>query len=834
MKKRKQKKPTVKKPAPTWRIFIPYRLLAWIKKPSTSNWRLPAVPAYGALIAVLVVVVYVCAFKVLDRDFWWHITAGKIMLASHRLIQIDPFAYTRAGLPYLARYEWLSQIVLYVVYHLGGITGVIMFRTGMMVAVLLLLLRLSKQAPWLGAFFAILGATAMRPVFLERPQLFTFLIFTIWFLIILRVLERGWRKPDIIWAVLLQIIWVNTHGAASFLVGLFLGALFGQLWFDGFKSQPAQREKYVQAMRTTVWVGLGLAVATLISPNSYHNITYLSQLLTDRTIVFINEWQPRPWWQYLKDMTPFLIGAGLSLALNRKRWVFWGILLMATAYLSRQAVRHEIFLVITCLAAIYSLLPEQVWYQRTKAWFSARPKVALPAMGLIIGLVFFHTWISYRLFVQRDYLNGYGSFTPAKGAYDFIEKNNLQGPMFNTYGIGGYLMYRGYQTRPVYIDGRNVDYGFVFMSKTYLAGQDSEQWQKLEDKYRFSYAVVDYDAARPDGKPPGIPHLDTNPTWRLVYLDDWTAIYVKATAQNQSVIDRYAYKLVTPGALDADQFSGQADVKDLEKELRRVAAESGTGFKAHLSLANLYTKEKRFDDALREVNKAKAVQPDRAQVYSALASVYVAQNKSKDAAQAYSQTLWRAGNAFPDINYDYIADVFDKGGFPMRGAYYHFKAKFQRWWHAPLPGNQTPASTPPVSLPSFSPLPSSSPGANSMVDLGADLESFNKEAIAFAEKGEFDKARESFLNALKINPSSAQVLNNLGTLSLQQNKLDEAVDYYNRALIIAPTYGDSHYNLALIYFRQGKGKEAKQEALMAQKNGKDITVLLKAFSVTLP
>ena len=91
---------------------------------------------------------YLCAVKVLDRDFWWHIKAGQIMLQTCSLIHIEPFAYTRAGQPYLATHEWLAQIIFYLVYHFTGATGIILMRSALVTLTAFLLLSLDWKAVW--------------------------------------------------------------------------------------------------------------------------------------------------------------------------------------------------------------------------------------------------------------------------------------------------------------------------------------------------------------------------------------------------------------------------------------------------------------------------------------------------------------------------------------------------------------------------------------------------------------------------------------------------------------------------------------------------------------
>jgi hypothetical protein len=50
-----------------------------------------------------------------------------------------------------------------------------------------------------------------------------------------------------------------------------------------------------------------------------------------------------------------------------------------------------------------------------------------------------------------------------KAAVDWIENNHPVGPIFNSYGWGGYLIWRLYPEYPVYIDGRADVYGDSFL-----------------------------------------------------------------------------------------------------------------------------------------------------------------------------------------------------------------------------------------------------------------------------------------------------------------------------------------------------------------------------------
>src|SRR5438132_542634 len=86
----------------------------------------------GLFLAVAIaIIVYICLFKLIDSDFWWHVKAGELMWNARALIRVEPFSYVLVGKPYGALHEWLAQILFYLVFRAGGVTAAIVLRAAM-------------------------------------------------------------------------------------------------------------------------------------------------------------------------------------------------------------------------------------------------------------------------------------------------------------------------------------------------------------------------------------------------------------------------------------------------------------------------------------------------------------------------------------------------------------------------------------------------------------------------------------------------------------------------------------------------------------------------------
>lgn len=91
------------------------------------------------------------------------------------------------------------------------------------------------------------------------------------------------------------------------------------------------------------------------------------------------------------------------------------------------------------------------------------------------------------------------------------------------------------------------------------------------------------------------------------------------------------------------------------------------------------------------------------------------------------------------------------------------------------------------------------------------IQKYPKAAVAYGNRGnvrsdnkELDKAKEDFLQAIKLKPNYHEAYGGLGTIYRKQGKYPQAIDYYNQGLAIKPDYPNALNNRGSTYYDMGK------------------------------
>jgi tetratricopeptide (TPR) repeat protein len=86
------------------------------------------------------------------------------------------------------------------------------------------------------------------------------------------------------------------------------------------------------------------------------------------------------------------------------------------------------------------------------------------------------------------------------------------------------------------------------------------------------------------------------------------------------------------------------------------------------------------------------------------------------------------------------------------------------------------------------------------------------------KKEKMDEAVEHFQQALMLKPDYPEAHNSLGSVLVDENRLQEAIEHIQKALRLNPNFVDAYYNLALAYAKTGR----KAEAVALAQNGLEL------------
>jgi hypothetical protein len=450
-----------------------------------------------------------------DPDTYWHIAVGRWILAHGAVPHEGIFSATMAHAPWVA-HEWLAEIALAGLFDLSGWTGLVAASALCVAIALAMLLRhLLRDLDPVHALIAtgLAYFLAISHV-LARPHIFTLPILVAWVAALVRA--RGEDRAPSLWLALLMTLWANLHG--GYIFGLGLAALLGGEAVLLAADWPARRRA---ARGWAVFGGLSV-VAALITPFGLDGLLLplrMSQMSV--ALAHLTEWgspdfqsfQPIELWIMVVLFAAFT--AGWRLPPTR------ALLLLLLLHMSLQHSRFgEELGFCTPLLAAAALAPQLAggsvgMLDRLMAAL-ARPARA-GGIALAGALV-----LAISLFLLRSGgVHPASDFTPA-AALAAVRADHVEGPVFNDYNFGGYLIFSGVAP---FIDGRAELYGNAFLKRYAEATLPlADKLSRLLAEYRVAWTLL------PPNRP-AVGLLDHLPGWRRLYADDIAVVHVRDTRQ---------------------------------------------------------------------------------------------------------------------------------------------------------------------------------------------------------------------------------------------------------------------------------------------------------------
>lgn len=505
---------------------------------------------------------YFARISLWDYDYWWHIATGQYIVTEGRLPDADPFSYTSAMeenkniFPewerFIIKQYWLAQVIMFEIFQNTGQTGIVLFRSFLLLLTLLtvyLRLKNSGTSFHISFIFIFILFTISTRSTGERPVLFSFL-FTAVMLLILEEYRRG-KGYKIFLAVPLMLLWSNLHG--GFIIGnlIIVTYMVGEFLKIVFKKSPLiGREKAIFFGASSLAL-----LSSFINPMGWSSFFIAFSPKYNIFIRDIQEWTS-PWTMYRNKLRPFdysfaflAIIFPLTLFVRNKRFDLNHFLLLSGfLYMSLNSARFVFFYAIIAsmiLAKESDTVLKSLIHRAWKEDKYNKFEYVLAVFALCSILIFMFGHFKYDKF-RFGMIN---KQTVPEAAVNFIKKNKLDGNMFNDYGYGGYITWRLYPEQKNFIDTRSLnytvmtEYGWIWnaqMSSDEVNPSDSNTplWKRLLKHYKINFVFISAFDLYGMVSPLALA-LIADKDWEPVYFDPISIIFVKNDSKNRDIIQNF-------------------------------------------------------------------------------------------------------------------------------------------------------------------------------------------------------------------------------------------------------------------------------------------------------
>ena len=630
-----------------------------------------------AVAAVIVLASVVTLTPLATNDLWVHLSVGREtvrdILAGKGIPTEERFSFTAHGRP-LVPHEWLSAVVFYGAARVGGPMAIQILRLLLVLAALAGLARAARLAGarWgATAWTIVILLAAVAPRLTERPHLFSYCL-AAWFLASLTVDARmegggGSRSVWLLWPAL--VLWGNLHGGfviGVFLIGCFLAAallsalLPHSLLRHALRLTPAANESSQSGMKpphsagggspraslrraarlALVLVG-GVASLAILNPAGPQLLRFPFELASMPVVsAMVYEWRSpfsTSFWKsfpfILTMLWAAMLAAGVWLSRIRGRtavaggWGLSGALIgLAFAALAARHIRsYADFALLTTpwMAVALGTLPLRRGYQRGPLAGSASAAItAITAAGLVLYFGY-----PVRDTIRVRCIPPIVSPSIPVAAAEFLAsapRLPAETRLLNAYPLGGYLAWRLGDRARIYVDSRNEAYGEELTRRAFAAMKDVAIFQEEVAHWKPHFVVIDWPGRTGS---PVLRRLDSGGGWKLVYLDDWVAIYTGSRAPLP------ALEFVAPTRLDFRSI-GRSQAAAALDEAHRLSKWQPDGVVASALSGHALVVMGRAIEAVVVLENAVAKNPFAPGLWMHLAAARSAAGDSKGAMEA--------------------------------------------------------------------------------------------------------------------------------------------------------------------------------------------------------
>ncbi len=515
-----------------------------------SPWPSHFGKAFLLLVLLLAIVARLCQkIDLTKSDLGRHIKNGEILFQQGQLITTNHYSYTEPQKA-VVNHHWGSGFIFYLIFRRFGFEGLSFFYILLVVISFLLIFRVGvKLSNFSLAYFC---SVVTLPFFISRtevrPEGLSYLLLSLYFFLLYKY-KLGQYKSLCLWIIpFLQMVWVNLH--SFFIFGLVLVAAFlGDALVNG-KDQRVKKQLLI--------IFLISCLACLMNPFGFKGaflpLTIFHEMVfsvSEHASVFLRrKIYPHDSFYFYFELIFFIYVILFLLTFQKKRWIREDILPLTImgvfSFLAFKWIRMMALFGFFCTPFLADRMHAFIKdYPQTKGKFAGLALATavlllLNNTALRIQSHFYHKSFSSVTPAGENKLSLWSKFKAFKNIYCsgglepdssnsavFFKNQNLRGPIFNNYDIGGYLIFHLFPQERVFVDNRPEAYSVSFFRDIYIPMQEDETvWQKMNDRFGFNIIYFQRQDSTRRAKLFLRRRLQ-DPQWRLIYIDPYAIILLK-------------------------------------------------------------------------------------------------------------------------------------------------------------------------------------------------------------------------------------------------------------------------------------------------------------------
>ena len=440
-----------------------------------------------------------------SNDYFWHLATGRWIWEHHALPLTDPFGIASSHAPWING-EWLFDAALYPLFQLGGHAAV-SWTLAIVAAALFSLMFLHGERSGAQLLLIVVCWYGAEAWLRERPSAAG----AVCLAIVIVLAQRPPTRWTIAGIFLTTVVWANVHPSvliAPVVVALLSGARVPS------PAQPARvRARALHQMTPTI----ASAIALVVNPWGIEGVLNPMRVVGAVRDFHNEEWAPSTLSEFPLFYAIVIVAALLFFWRRRtsNALVFGLLALLAIRYCRNQAL---FYVALPLLLA--PLLPK------------IRDRLLMAAAAVVLIAVLAGAWFRTGIDTSKFPVD----------AVARLKQSRLEGRIYNTYGLGGFLIWNFYPERRAITDGRNELY-IAYNAEHERALRDVREWQRFIRKWDLRLAVYD-----PKGRtvflesgrevPAALVYFPPR-EWALVAIDEAAAVFARRDAYPAGVLARW-------------------------------------------------------------------------------------------------------------------------------------------------------------------------------------------------------------------------------------------------------------------------------------------------------